>query len=172
MNVNDVVGILLDVYIGWARTLKPDEIDQWIQPDLQRYRSDYERLVLSNARRFIMIIVLDGYLAQAEHAPSPRRAELTGWRNVDEDDVERLVQRIYSWLAPLTMGKAFDAMLELILRWADQYNRQMAVEWAKFGGRMDADQYTNENITAFPRFCFHMDLELADAEITWHRWAD
>jgi len=172
MKVNDVVRIALDAYTRWVRKLKPEEIDQWIQPRLEKYRIDYERLVLSNHRRFIMIIVLDNFLARADFDRSRSRSILAGWREVNKDEIEQFVQQILSWLAKLTTSEAFDAILELILRWADQYNAQMAIDFAKFGGRWDADQYTDENITAFLRFSFGTDLELADGQITWHQWAD
>jgi hypothetical protein len=172
MNVNDVVGIALETYIRWVRNLKPEEIDQWIQPNLQKYKLDYERLVHSNRRRFIMIIVLSDFLANADFDRSQPRSVLTGWRELNKDETEQFVQQILSWITTLTTNEAFDAILELILRWADQYNAHMAIEFAKFGGRFDADQYTDENITAFLRFSFDIDLELADAQITWHQWAD
>ncbi len=172
MNANDVVYIVLDAYIRWARQLDLEQIDQWVQPFPQKYKADYERFVLSRHRRFIMITVLSDSLADAGVNYSRERSALTGWREVGRQEAENLVQRILSWLAGFAIGEAFAAVLELIVQWAEQYNTQMAVEDALFCGRNDANQYTDENITAFLRWCFGDELILADSQTAWQLWAD
>jgi hypothetical protein len=174
MNVNDVVGIVMEAFVNWAKHLKLEEMDSFSETHLPKFTgvNSYEQFKFQRHRRFFMVVKYDDMLITCAIDNTAPRANLCGWREVSYGEAIDFAQKIQIWLNSLSVNDAFDAVLELALCWAERYNSRMGLEFALETGRTNIEEYTDENLTMFLRWCFHNDLELADAGFNWDTWAD
>jgi hypothetical protein len=174
MNVDSVVGIVMEALIDWAKHLKLEEVDTFAETHLPKFTgvNNYEQYKFGHHRRFFIVVKYDDFLGGCVINNKIPRSSLSGWREVSNDEAHNLTQKIQSWLNKLPVNSAFDAVLELVLCWAERYNSQMGLGFAFETGRTNTEEYTDINLTMFLRWCFHNDLEFADMGFNWDTWAD
>lgn len=174
MSVKDVVGIVMEVFVDWARRLKLAEVDSFAATHLPVHSgvNSYEQYKFQAHRRFFMVAKYDDLLMGSDIDNTIPRENLSGWREVSLRESIDFERKIQAWLESLPVNNAFDALLELVLCWAERYNAQMGLDFAFETGRTNTDEYTDENLTMFLRLCFHNDLEFADMGFNWATWAD
>jgi hypothetical protein len=164
MSVPDAVEIILETLVRWAEHLHLEDIDQFVrtnQPPAEEIR--YADFVTRRSRRLFLILYYDELLMWTAPDFSLPRSPLVGWREVASGEKEGLIEGLVVWLESLVIADAFNAILELALRWADRYNTRAGLSYAQICGRGDTEVWTDENLTLFLRWCFHNNLELADS---------
>jgi hypothetical protein len=174
MNVNSVVCIVMGALVGWAKRLKLEDVDSFAETHLPKYAgvNSYEQYKLGLHRRFFIVVKYDDLLMDCEINNTTPRAGLSGWREVRSREVDDFTQKIQLWLESLSVNNAFNVVLELALCWAERYNAQMGLNFAMETGRTNTEEYTDENLTMFLRWCFYDDLEFADMGFYWNTWSD
>jgi hypothetical protein len=164
VGVADAVDIILEALVRWSEHLSLENIEQFVgshQPRAEEIR--YNDFAAGHKRRLFLILYYDELLMWADSDPSVLRAALVGWREIAKGEKETLIEQITAWLDSLWLEDAFNAILELALRWAERYNTKMGLSYAQFCGRSGAEDWDDENLTFFLRWCFHNNLELADS---------
>ncbi len=174
MNVTTVVEIVMEAFINWAKRLQLEDVDTFAETHLPEFTgvNKYEQYKYGHHRRFFIVVKYDDFLGGCEINDDVQRTGLSGWREVSNNEALDFAQKIQSWLNKLPVNSAFDAVLELVLCWAERYNTKMGLNFVLETGRTNAEEYTNENLTAFLRWCFHNNLEFADMGFNWDTWAD
>jgi hypothetical protein len=93
--------------------------------------------------------------------PSPDRAHFEGWpkSNTREFRLERVFE-IGNWMRTLPMAEAFDAGLELIIRWGDRYNEDVGRGDARYAWRNSKpEEWSEEQLSGYLRWCVHVHLD-------------
>jgi hypothetical protein len=139
-----------------------DEIDSWVKQQLPKdtqkeYRKDRKR----KRRRFFVIRQFDDHLMGTHYDPSPDRVQFEGWpkSNTREFRLE-LIFEIGDWMRTLPLSDAFNAGLEIIIRWADRYNEDVGRGDARHAWRdSKPEEWSEEQLSAYLRWCVHVHLD-------------
>ena len=161
LKVDDVVSIVIWAYMNWLEQLELDDVDYFAAHSPKLQNDNYESYVLNKHRRLYMLNYYDQILMTSQ-INRIESIDATEWNEIDESEMRNIVQSITRWLNTLKVDEAFNANLELTLRWADQYSLQLGKRFARMCGRTDINNYTDENVTMFLRWCFHDVLIDAD----------
>ena len=173
-NVDDVANIIGDVYLDWALHLSLEDVERFAETHLPPAEppDNYDRYIRLGIKRFFMVVYFTDLLMWSDPDRSLRRSSWTEWRETNSSDKAKITNAINSWLKSLKPHIAFDAVLELILLWADRYNDNKGLAYAKLCGRNNVDEYTDENLTMFLRGCIYDEFEYADMGQNANLWKD
>jgi len=162
MKVVDAYRIISGLIDRWLEQCSLEEIDSWVKQNLPREKQKaYKRARKRKRRRFFVIWQLDERLMWTHYDPRPERAPFDGWPGTTPRDVA--LQRIFEigdWLKTLPFEEAFEAALELTIRWADRYNRDVGLGAARYAWPKEKhNEWTEIQLSGFLRYCAHAGLD-------------